>query len=137
MYNSPFLFQAVDIAKQIAGSLRLDILVSHLTAVHAYTAVVEICLAAAAKKDPQVLYRFSCSFTRQSDRLHRRRRDMPGRRSTDRSTGLILLSLSHLTAVNAYTAVMEICLATEAKKASQFTGVLTLFSSLSSFFFSL
>jgi len=47
--------QAVEIAKQIAGSLRLDILVSHLTAVHAYTAVVEICLAAAAKKDPQGL----------------------------------------------------------------------------------
>jgi len=32
----------------------LQVLVSHLTAVHAYTAVVEICLAAARRKDPQV-----------------------------------------------------------------------------------
>jgi len=47
--------EAVSIAKQIAGSLRLEVLVSHLTAVHAYTSVVEICLAAAAKKDPQGL----------------------------------------------------------------------------------
>merc|ERR1719193_196125 len=46
---------AVTIAKQIAGSLRLEVLVSHLTTVHAYTSVVEICLAAAAKKDPQGL----------------------------------------------------------------------------------
>jgi len=47
--------ESVDIAKGIAGSIRLDVLVSHLTAVHAYKAVVEICLAAAAKKDPQGL----------------------------------------------------------------------------------
>jgi len=53
--RSRMIQEAVEIAKGIAGSLRLDVMVSHLTAVHAYKSVVEICLAAAAKKDPQGL----------------------------------------------------------------------------------
>ena len=38
----------------MAGKLNLDILVSHLVDVHAYVGVVEIALASAQKRDPQV-----------------------------------------------------------------------------------
>ena len=47
--------EAVGIAVQIAGHLHLDVMVSHLTACQAYTRVVEVCLAAAAKRDPSQL----------------------------------------------------------------------------------
>ena len=47
--------EAVSIAIQIAGHLHLDVMVSHLTACQAYTRVVEVCLAAAAKRDPSQL----------------------------------------------------------------------------------
>lgn len=46
---------AVALCKDVAAKLNLDVLVGHLVAVHAYVAVVEICLAAAAKRDPQGL----------------------------------------------------------------------------------
>ena len=46
--------QAVQLCKKVAGKLNLDILVSHLVDVHAYVGVVEIALASAQKKDPQV-----------------------------------------------------------------------------------
>ena len=46
---------AVALCKDVAAKLNLDVLVSHLVAVHAYVGVVEICLAAAAKRDPQGL----------------------------------------------------------------------------------
>jgi len=36
--------EAVLLCKEVAGKLCLEILVSHLVAVHAYVAVVEICL---------------------------------------------------------------------------------------------
>ena len=51
MFN---LFQAVQLCKKVAGKLNLDILVSHLVDVHAYVGVVEIALASAQKRDPQV-----------------------------------------------------------------------------------
>jgi len=47
--------EAVGIAKQIAGHLKLEVLVSHLAACRAYTSVVEICMAAASKRDQQGL----------------------------------------------------------------------------------
>ena len=47
--------EAVSIAVQIAGHLHLEVMVSHLTACQAYTRVVEVCLAAAAKRDPSQL----------------------------------------------------------------------------------
>ena len=47
-------FQAVQLCKKVAGKLNLDILVSHLVDVHAYVGVVEIALASAQKRDPQV-----------------------------------------------------------------------------------
>ena len=47
--------EAVGIAVQIAAHLHLDVMVSHLTACQAYTRVVEVCLAAAAKRDPSGL----------------------------------------------------------------------------------
>ena len=43
------------ISVQIAAHLHLDVMVSHLTACQAYTRVVEVCLAAAAKRDPSQL----------------------------------------------------------------------------------
>ena len=46
--------QAVQLCKKVAGKLNLDILVSHLVDVHAYVGVVEIALASAQKRDPQV-----------------------------------------------------------------------------------
>ena len=46
---------AVALCKKVAGRLNLEILVSHLVAVHAYVGVVEICLAAAQRRDPQGL----------------------------------------------------------------------------------
>ena len=49
------LGEAVNMCKDIAGRLNLDVLASHLAAVHCYTGVVEVCLAAAAKRDPQNL----------------------------------------------------------------------------------
>ena len=38
---------------QVAAKLNLDVLTSHLVAVHAYIGVLEVVLAAASKKDPQ------------------------------------------------------------------------------------
>ena len=50
------LSEAVTMCKEIASSrLNLDVLSSHLMAVHCYKGVVEICLAAANKRDPQNL----------------------------------------------------------------------------------
>jgi len=47
--------EAVGIAVQIAGHLQLGVLVSHLVACQAHSRVVEVCLAAAAKRDPTQL----------------------------------------------------------------------------------
>jgi len=47
--------EAVSIAVQIAGHLQLGVLVSHLASCQAYPKVVEVCLAAAAKRDPSQL----------------------------------------------------------------------------------
>lgn len=47
--------EAVGIGVQIAAHLHLDVMVSHLTACQAYSRVVEICLAAAVKRDPSQL----------------------------------------------------------------------------------
>ena len=47
--------EAVGIAVQIAAHLHLEVMVSHLSACQAYTRVVEVCLAAAAKRDPTQL----------------------------------------------------------------------------------
>jgi len=47
--------EAVNIAIQIAGHLQLGVLVSHLASCQAYTKVVEVCLAAANKRDPSQL----------------------------------------------------------------------------------
>ena len=47
--------QAIGLCKKVAGKLNLDILVSHLVAVHAYIGVVDICLASAQKRDPQAI----------------------------------------------------------------------------------
>jgi len=47
--------EAVSIAVQIAGHLQLGVLVSHLASCQAYTKVVEVCLAAANKRDPTQL----------------------------------------------------------------------------------
>ena len=44
--------EAVTLALGIAGRLQLEVLVSHLAACQAYTRVVELCLAAASKRDP-------------------------------------------------------------------------------------
>ena len=49
------LGEAVNMCKDIAGRLNLDVLASHLAAVHCYTGVVEVCLAAACRRDPQNL----------------------------------------------------------------------------------
>ena len=50
------LDQAVAMCKEIAGSrLNLEVLSSHLMSAHCYTGVVEVCLAAAVKRDPQNL----------------------------------------------------------------------------------
>ncbi len=46
---------AVSMCKEIAARVNLDVLVSHLTAVHYYEGAVEMALAAAAKRDPQGL----------------------------------------------------------------------------------
>ena len=45
--------EAISLCKDVAAKLNLDILVTHLAAVHSYTGVLEICLASAAKRDPQ------------------------------------------------------------------------------------
>ena len=47
--------EAVSISVQIAGHLHLEVLVSHLAACQAYTRLVEVCLAAAGKRDPSQL----------------------------------------------------------------------------------
>jgi len=47
--------EAVTIAVQIAGHLQLGVLVSHLASCQAYPRVVEVCLAAATKRDPTQL----------------------------------------------------------------------------------
>jgi len=47
--------EAVSIAVQIAGHLQLSVLVSHLASCQAYPKVVEVCLAAASKRDPSQL----------------------------------------------------------------------------------
>ena len=49
------LDEAVQMCKGIAGRINLEVLTSHLTSVHCYTGAVEICLAAAQKRDPQGL----------------------------------------------------------------------------------
>ena len=57
LYALSNVFQAVQLCKKVAGKLNLDILVSHLVDVHAYVGVVEIALASAQKRDPQVTIR--------------------------------------------------------------------------------
>lgn len=47
--------EAVGLALQIAGNLQLDVLVSHLASCQSYSRVVEVCLAAANKRDPSNL----------------------------------------------------------------------------------
>lgn len=47
--------EAVNLALSIASRLQLPTVVSHLAACQAYTRVVELCLAAAAKRDPSNL----------------------------------------------------------------------------------
>merc|ERR1719270_3247255 len=47
--------EAVGIAVGIAGHLHLEVMVSHLVACQAYTRVVEVCLASAAKVDPTMV----------------------------------------------------------------------------------
>ena len=47
--------EAIIICKDVASKLNLDILTSHLVAVHAYIGVLDVVLAAASKKDPQGL----------------------------------------------------------------------------------
>lgn len=47
------LREAVQMCKGIASRINLEVLTSHLASVHCYPGVVEICLAAAGKKDPQ------------------------------------------------------------------------------------
>ena len=47
--------EAVSISVQIAGHLHLEVLVSHLSACQAYSRLVEVCLAAAGKRDPSQL----------------------------------------------------------------------------------
>ncbi len=51
--RSRLMRDAVSMCKGIAGRVNLDVLISHLTAVHNYEGAVEIALAAAAKRDPQ------------------------------------------------------------------------------------
>ena len=46
---------AIALCKDVAAKINLNILVSHLVAVHAYIGVLEICLASASKRDPQGL----------------------------------------------------------------------------------
>ena len=46
---------AISLCKDVAAKLNLEILVSHLIAVHSYIGVLEICLASASKRDPQGL----------------------------------------------------------------------------------
>jgi hypothetical protein len=45
----------LDILSPHGYNVMIQVLVSHLCCVHAYSRVVEICLAAAAKRDPQGL----------------------------------------------------------------------------------
>lgn len=47
--------EAVDICKDVASKLNLEVLTSHLVTVHAYIGVLEVCLSAAFKRDPQGL----------------------------------------------------------------------------------
>ncbi len=49
------LTEAVRMCKEVAARINLDVLVSHLAAVHCYEGAVEVALAAAAKRDPQRL----------------------------------------------------------------------------------
>jgi len=46
---------AISLCKDVAAKLNLDILVSHLVAVHSYIGALEICLASASKRAPQGL----------------------------------------------------------------------------------
>lgn len=46
---------AINICKDVAAKLNLEVLTSHLVAVHAYIGVLEVCLSAASKRDPQGL----------------------------------------------------------------------------------
>lgn len=46
---------AISLCKDVAAKLNLDILVSHLVAVHSYIGALEICLASSSKRDPQGL----------------------------------------------------------------------------------
>ncbi|CAB4057770.1 NUP155 [Lepeophtheirus salmonis] len=50
----PILYNNED-ALNIAAKLNLEVIVSHFTAVHYFQGAVEVCLAAAAKRDPQGL----------------------------------------------------------------------------------
>lgn len=47
--------EAISISKDVAIKLNLEVLTTHLVAVHAYIGVVEVCLSAASKRDPQNL----------------------------------------------------------------------------------
>ncbi len=47
--------EAISICKDVAAKLNLEVLTSHLVAVHAYIGVLEVCLSAASKRDPQGL----------------------------------------------------------------------------------
>ena len=46
---------AISICKDVAAKLNLEVLTSHLVAVHSYIGVLEICLSAASKRDAQGL----------------------------------------------------------------------------------
>ena len=47
--------EAISICKDVAAKLNLEVLTSHLVAVHSYIGVLEICLSAASKRDAQGL----------------------------------------------------------------------------------
>ncbi|XP_040579145.2 nuclear pore complex protein Nup155 isoform X2 [Lepeophtheirus salmonis] len=49
------LKESLSLCKDIAAKLNLEVIVSHFTAVHYFQGAVEVCLAAAAKRDPQGL----------------------------------------------------------------------------------
>ncbi len=47
--------EAINMCKEVAAKINLEVLSSHLVAVHSYIGVLEIALAAASKRDPQGL----------------------------------------------------------------------------------
>ena len=47
--------EAISICKDVAAKLNLEVLTSHLVAVHSYIGVLEVCLSAASKRDNQGL----------------------------------------------------------------------------------